>query len=1081
MAANFSPSVNILRDAGKDITYIPTPNTTRIFQQIVSDYKIGIRSFNIIGSYGTGKSAFLLALEKNLQGQRRDFNAVNGHFGSVQGFEFWNIVGEYQSIINSIARSPELARHQATPETVWEAIHAYYEEIQQKNACLVIVIDEFGKFLEYAAAHTPEQELYFIQQLAEFANDESKNVLFLSTLHQGFDSYAVGLERTQRQEWEKVKGRLKELTFNEPVELLLHLAAEYLETTRETDPDTTHLEKLITSINHAKIFPHRTPLTTEFAHKLSPFDPLCGAVLTLALQRYGQNERSLFTFLQSNDRFGLKDYDIQQNPYYNLACLYDYLLHNYYSYLSTKYNPHYAHWSSIRRALDRIEGKFEVGFGDAAKLVKTVGLLNIFTSEQASIDKDFLLTYAKFSLGISNPTAIIKALEDSKIIRYRVFKQRFILFEGTDLDFEYALLDAATKIHAIEDIVAPLKKYFDFPYILAKSISYQQGTPRFFNFKLSEQPIETAPQEEIDGTANLLFSESSDIEAVQEISSQQNQAILYGIYRNTKQIKNMLFDLAKTEYVIKEHSDDRVAVEELTVLRDHQQEELNQHVLHHLYTKSDDVVWIFRGKTLPIASLAEFNATLSAICREIYIDTPIFRNELVNRHKLSGAISTARKNYIKALTEHWHEEDLGFSKRKFPAEKTIYLTLLKETGIHRWTEDGFILGEPQAPSFRPLWNACQAFLENAKPARKNLQEFFVTLAEPPLKLKCGFIDFWIPTFLFIKREEFAIYQDDAYIPEINHEILEQLIKKPGKFHVKTFNVDGVKLDLFHRYRALLQQSEDGQFTNASFIETVKPFLTFYRSLPQYTKQTQKNLDQDSIRLREVIATASDPEKTFFEDFPRAISYGTKLNFHAIDDELLKAYIHQLQTSIRALRTCFSELIDRIEMHLLLEIGHPELKFPAYREVIKERFASLREYLLPPHLKGFYSRILSEFGDRDAWISSVVYAVLHKPLEEMRDEEEDLVYGRLNETIQELDNLCDIAKLVIDPEQEKVVKLEVTSPVEGSQGRLVRLSKKKVDEAQNIEKNIDKELAKSKDSSVRIAILVKLLQRELHDE
>ena len=1025
MAVKFSPSINILRDAGKDMAYIPTPNALRIFQQIVNDYKIGIRSFNIIGSYGTGKSAFLLALEKNLQGQRHDFEPVNGQFDGVKGFEFWNIIGEYKSIVESISASPKLAPYQPTPDTVWDAVQAYYEDVQSQNACLVIVIDEFGKFLEYAAAHTPEQELYFIQQLAEFANDEEKNVLFLSTLHQGFDSYAIGLERNQRQEWEKIKGRLKELTFNEPVELLLHLAAEHLEATREVDADRKHLEKLVTSINKARIFPHRTTLDTEFAGKLSPFDPLCGAVLTLALQRYGQNERSLFTFLQSNDRFGLKDYDLQDNPYYSLACLHDYLLHNYYSFLSTKHNPHYPHWSSIRRALDRVEGKFEAESRDAAKLVKTIGLLNIFTSEQASIDKDFLLTYAKFSLGIVNPGAVIKALEDYKIIRYRVFTQRFILFEGTDLDFEYVLLEAATKIDAIKDIVAPLKRYFDFPYILAKSVSYQQGTPRFFKFTLSEKPSETPPQGEIDGVVNLLFSESLDIADVQQVSSQQQQAILYGLYRKTKQIREMLFDLAKTEYVIKEHSDDRVAVEELKQLRDHQQEELNQHVLHHLYTDNGNVEWIFRGKLLSITSLADFNAALSEICKEIYTDTPNFRNELVNRHKLSGAVSTARKNYVKALTERWREDDLGFPKKNFPAEKTIYLTLLKETGMHHWTEDGFALTEPQEPSFRPLWEAGLNFLESAKPARKNLQEFFAALSETPLKLKQGLIDFWIPTFLFIKREEFALYQNDIYVPEINRDVLEQLIKKPGKFHLKTFDVNGVKLNLFQRYRALVQKSEDESFTNAGFIETVRPFLTFYRSLSQYTKHTQ-NLDPESIRLREVIASASDPEKTFFEDFPRAIGYGAKLNFHAIDDDVLKAYIDQLQYCIHALRTCFSKLIDGIEKHLLDELGCSELKFPAYRETIKNRFANLREYLLPPHLKGFYTRILSDFSDRDAWIGSLVHAVLHKPLEEMRDEEEELMYGRLKEAIQELDNLCDIAKLVVDSEKEKVVKVEVTS-------------------------------------------------------
>jgi len=93
MATKFSPSINIVRDADKEISYIPTPNTKRIFQQIINDYKVGIRSFNIIGSYGTGKSAFLLALEKNLRGERQDFEPVNGHFGNIQDFEFWNIVG----------------------------------------------------------------------------------------------------------------------------------------------------------------------------------------------------------------------------------------------------------------------------------------------------------------------------------------------------------------------------------------------------------------------------------------------------------------------------------------------------------------------------------------------------------------------------------------------------------------------------------------------------------------------------------------------------------------------------------------------------------------------------------------------------------------------------------------------------------------------------------------------------------------------------------------------------------------------------------------------------------------------------
>ena len=101
-----------------------------------------------------------------------------------------------------------------------------YAKISAVGKGWFIAIDEFGKFLEYAANNNPEKELYFIQQLAEFANDDSKNILFITTLHQGFNDYAHGLNKTQRNEWDKVKGRLKEITFNEPVEQLLLLAAE---------------------------------------------------------------------------------------------------------------------------------------------------------------------------------------------------------------------------------------------------------------------------------------------------------------------------------------------------------------------------------------------------------------------------------------------------------------------------------------------------------------------------------------------------------------------------------------------------------------------------------------------------------------------------------------------------------------------------------------------------------------------------------------------------------------------------------------------------------------------------------------
>ena len=73
MTNNFTTSVNIVRDIERDINYIPTPNSIRVVNQIVNDFKKGIRSFSIIGSYGNGKSAFLWAFRQSLLGKEKIF------------------------------------------------------------------------------------------------------------------------------------------------------------------------------------------------------------------------------------------------------------------------------------------------------------------------------------------------------------------------------------------------------------------------------------------------------------------------------------------------------------------------------------------------------------------------------------------------------------------------------------------------------------------------------------------------------------------------------------------------------------------------------------------------------------------------------------------------------------------------------------------------------------------------------------------------------------------------------------------------------------------------------------------------
>jgi hypothetical protein len=272
-----------------------------------------------------------------------------------------------------------------------------------------------------------------------------------------------------------------------------------------------------------------------------------------------------------------------------------------------------------------------------------------------------------------------------------------------------------------------------------------------------------------------------------------------------------------------------------------------------------------------VSSHREFNKLLSAVCDKVYYAAPVMNNELFNRHKLSGAISTARKNYLAALVEHWNEEDLGFVKEKFPPEKTIYYSLLKNTGLHNG--NGFA-DAPTNNDIESLWNESINFLQSTVGRQRRISELIKKLSNQPFKMKQGFIDFWVPTFLFIKRQDFALYDatSGAYIPNVDMLFFDLLQKHPADYAVKAFEVDGVKLDFFNQYRRFVNLGEEFNITTQSFIETIKPFLFFYKKLNDYTKHTRKFTHKSTMRFRDVLATAKDPEKAFFEDLPEALGF-----------------------------------------------------------------------------------------------------------------------------------------------------------------------------------------------------------------
>ena len=184
-------------------------------------------------------------------------------------------------------------------------------------------------------------------------------------------------------------------------------------------------------------------LSYSTAKQLYPLDPFAAYVMTQAIQRYGQNERSLFSFLAAKGQGSLNEFKPQKCMTYNLGIVYDYIIYNFYSTLK---DVHFdsTSWSVILSTIVRAEGlniwASQREMCDAIELVKAVGLLNLFGVASFHMTVKELACYAKDAMNISNAEHIINELIQVQLFRYAEYKQRVILFEGKDVNIEEEMI-----------------------------------------------------------------------------------------------------------------------------------------------------------------------------------------------------------------------------------------------------------------------------------------------------------------------------------------------------------------------------------------------------------------------------------------------------------------------------------------------------------------------------------------------------------------------------------------------------------------------------------------------------------------
>jgi hypothetical protein len=1079
--AEFKISTNIERDAHVNLDYIVTKNANEVYDRIVYNFGRSQHAFTVIGSYGTGKSTFLWALEKHLKGDSKFSKPVNGEFKGVKQFDFVRIVGDTSSFRDRFCEVFGLqSLKNESNKVILKEFDALFTEISNRKHALVLLVDEFGKHLEYIAKNNPD-EMYFIQELAEYCNDSQKQILFITTLHQNFSVYAKGLQKAQRSEWDKVRGRFIDIAFDEPVEQLLYFASQRLKEYAVPAGLKKSFEASVDLILESGLLGKSISVAEEDLESLFPLDPLAADILTRSLQRYGQNERSLFTFLDSKE---LKE-RVDQKDIFDVADCFDYLIQNLTSEIEDgEKNPFKPQWKAAVVALEKSEFLFESEFQNVAKILKTICLVNIFSNSAGRLDEKFLVGYAANSLSVPNASEILGRLISKGIIKYSNHRSKFNFIEGTDVDIEQELIDAVKFVDSEFDLVSRLESYFEFSIIPAKRIQFEFGTPRFYAFRFfSDLPEELGtPENEVDGYINLIFSKKR-IESVVRTKAQEVEANqIFVLYKEIDQIQDTLYEIDKINYVISKFGDDKVALRILNEEKLFRTIRLKDLVEGGLFSNSSKVIWIWNeeidvwsGDTKrKVTSFKALNRLLSDASKIAFASTPVYRNEMVNKEFLSSPILTARKALIRQMINHGDQNELGFDDHSFPPEKTIYLSLLKKTGIHRSNGTVGYFDTPLDESFLPLWEKSIALLQQSADSKLPVIDLNKELKSGSFKLKQGFIDFWVPIFLIIKKEDYSLYYEDGeFIPMLTPDVMDLIYKHPGKYFIKALSSEGVKSDYLHFYNELVGYNESSiKGLQSSYITIYGNFLRFYRGLEYYSKKT-KSLSPTAMGVRNAIATASDPESALFHGIPEALGYyGLEKK-----DERLKNFLNDLQIAIRQIRGAYDLLIESIENQIAEHLNISVSDFDALKDEFNKRFRSVNKNLiLNDSLRVFYTRVISPLDVKKAYWESLCDATIGKKLDKILDEEVPMLVDRLKANFDALLDLAEIHGVEIG-EDGNVFQITITDRTgNNSFKKNIVVTKEQQSQADKLEAKLAQLL--EGDSSVNKIVLLNLLEKAL---
>lgn len=997
------------------------------------------RAWRITGAYGSGKSAFGLFLtslfiypigRRSVAGRLLEEEAPDllAKAKKLPRYDVIVVAGTNEDASIALARAlsrllstrrvgatqkqllARLAEFVATREAGRGSAHGVIELLQEVRAFLasgtnaseglLLVIDEMGRWLEYAADSDTDLDASFFQSLAEVCGGKVQGIPLsvVGILHQRFEDYAAGRrDRRSGQEWAKVAERFEDVTFSQSFESTARLVARGMEVNasaykRAGIPERAS-ELYAKAVKQGVVATAVERLGKLGVASLYPFHPMALASAMAMFRRFGQNERSTFSFLLSSEPFALQDFIGRHHAgaetWLRVHNLCDWLIAQ--GSLRTYEDERLKRWALLQDVLRAapVYDELEV------KCLKTVGFLNLLEPQPGLAATRENVTFSLVDeASEKRVSAALSKLIEKSLIYVRPATQELCLWPQSSVDVASELAKIREKAPALTRLGNLIELLSATRPIIAHRHYLETGTLRIAQVTLVEGIEDVSKKLEqgssSDGTILIVPSyPDQDAKAIgrrlQKISEQAPEGTLLALRRITESDLEVADELLAWTQLEKDCAELRVDTYARNEVRQaiHRLSGALIHRLADLRAPGHgerNATWWHQGEVLDVTDGRALSRHISNLFSSLYAKAPVVRNELINRSTISSAAAAARQRLLERIFTHAEVEDLGIEMT--PPEKAIYLSVLKDSGLHAPQQNGWGFQPPEKEShWVPAWNSLQALLEEK--GLISVQRVLKHFAAKPFGMRESITLLMVAVFLRVHRSHLILRERGTYLTQIEESHLARMAKRPDSFELHMINAKSIMPAALEVYRDVLSKHLGIAALDATVAEVTRHLYQWYISLPEHTINTAK-LRQEHRAVLALLGKAGDPVELLTVTLPTALGISDQPNRSKmaakIDLELLRAgLVDLLQAGSSRLDNLRADMLQVVAEEV--GVRDPSAVRPHIVALAEKAQGDLVDYAL----KSFIQRSCDGGRNTTQWLDSLANLLGSRTIETWHDD------------------------------------------------------------------------------------------------